>query len=98
MHFFKERNYSMLCPLYVFLCLIRLKKCLCITYKTAINRVDNIFLIYSPSGKLVQIEYALAAVAAGAPSVGIKGRALKSYTPVCRCLLVQYRHSSMLCC
>ncbi|KAK4881806.1 hypothetical protein RN001_005125, partial [Aquatica leii] len=28
--------------------------------------------IYSPSGKLVQIEYALAAVAAGAPSVGIK--------------------------
>lgn len=26
----------------------------------------------SPSGKLVQIEYALAAVAAGAPSVGIK--------------------------
>lgn len=27
----------------------------------------------SPSGKLVQIEYALAAVAAGAPSVGIKG-------------------------
>ena len=28
---------------------------------------------YSPSGKLVQIEYALAAVASGAPSVGIKG-------------------------
>lgn len=28
---------------------------------------------FSPSGKLVQIEYALAAVAAGAPSVGIKG-------------------------
>uniref|UniRef100_A0A8V0XZ67 Proteasome alpha-type subunits domain-containing protein n=1 Tax=Gallus gallus TaxID=9031 RepID=A0A8V0XZ67_CHICK len=28
--------------------------------------------IFSPSGKLVQIEYALAAVAAGAPSVGIK--------------------------
>ena len=27
----------------------------------------------SPSGKLVQIEYALNAVAAGAPSVGIKG-------------------------
>ncbi|PNI31719.1 PSMA2 isoform 5, partial [Pan troglodytes] len=26
----------------------------------------------SPSGKLVQIEYALAAVAGGAPSVGIK--------------------------
>ena len=28
---------------------------------------------FSPSGKLVQIEYALAAVAAGGPSVGIKG-------------------------
>ncbi|XP_073997725.1 proteasome subunit alpha type-2-like [Rhodnius prolixus] len=27
---------------------------------------------FSPSGKLVQIEYALAAVAAGAPSIGIK--------------------------
>lgn len=32
-----------------------------------------IFLPLSPSGKLVQIEYALQAVAAGAPSVGIKG-------------------------
>lgn len=31
------------------------------------------FFSCSPSGKLVQIEYALAAVAAGAPSVGIKG-------------------------
>jgi len=32
------------------------------------------FSLYtSPSGKLVQIEYALAAVASGAPSVGIKG-------------------------
>ncbi|CAK9304266.1 unnamed protein product [Gordionus sp. m RMFG-2023] len=29
---------------------------------------------FSPSGKLVQIEYALAAVAAGAPSIGIKAR------------------------
>ncbi|XP_077290872.1 proteasome alpha2 subunit [Arctopsyche grandis] len=29
---------------------------------------------FSPSGKLVQIEYALSAVAAGAPSVGIKVR------------------------
>ncbi|XP_065839309.1 proteasome subunit alpha type-2-like [Oscarella lobularis] len=27
---------------------------------------------FSPTGKLVQIEYALAAVAAGSPSVGIK--------------------------
>lgn len=34
----------------------------------------NLFLFNSPSGKLVQIEYALAAVAAGAPSVGIKGK------------------------
>lgn len=31
---------------------------------------------FSPSGKLVQIEYALNAVAAGAPSVGIKGSKL----------------------
>jgi 20S proteasome subunit alpha 2 len=29
---------------------------------------------FSPSGKLVQIEYALAAVAAGAPAVGIKAK------------------------
>ena len=29
---------------------------------------------FSPSGKLVQIEYALQAVASGAPSVGIKVR------------------------
>lgn len=32
-----------------------------------------IHFFLSPSGKLVQIEYALAAVAGGAPSVGIKG-------------------------
>lgn len=31
----------------------------------------------SPSGKLVQIEYALAAVAAGGTSVGIKGNIYK---------------------
>lgn len=35
--------------------------------------VINWIISFSPSGKLVQIEYALAAVAAGAPSVGIKG-------------------------
>lgn len=33
----------------------------------------------SPSGKLVQIEYALAAVAGGAPSVGIKGNYIHSF-------------------
>jgi len=33
----------------------------------------NLSTFCSPSGKLVQIEYALAAVSAGAPSVGIKG-------------------------
>ena len=32
-----------------------------------------LILLPSPSGKLVQIEYALQAVAAGSPSVGIKG-------------------------
>lgn len=31
-------------------------------------------IIFSPSGKLVQLEYALAAVSAGAPSVGIMGK------------------------
>lgn len=33
----------------------------------------SFFIYKSPSGKLVQIEYALAAVSAGAPSVGIMG-------------------------
>jgi 20S proteasome subunit alpha 2 len=33
-------------------------------------------LSYSPSGKLVQIEYALHAVAAGNTSIGIKGLSL----------------------
>jgi len=36
--------------------------------------------ICSPSGKLVQIEYALAAVGAGSPSVGIKGDYLHALT------------------
>ena len=35
----------------------------------------------SPSGKLVQIEYALAAVGAGSPSVGIKGNYLYLLIP-----------------
>ncbi|XP_025933268.1 proteasome subunit alpha type-2 isoform X4 [Apteryx rowi] len=34
--------------------------------------IQGALAFISPSGKLVQIEYALAAVAAGAPSVGIK--------------------------
>lgn len=38
-----------------------------------IGEISLIFETFSPSGKLVQIEYALAAVAAGGPSVGIKG-------------------------
>ena len=38
------------------------------------NFVIGILILFSPSGKLVQIEYALAAVAAGGPSVGIKGK------------------------
>ena len=36
--------------------------------------VWSVLLASSPSGKLVQIEYALQAVAAGAPSVGIKAK------------------------
>ncbi|KAK9731705.1 Proteasome subunit A N-terminal signature [Popillia japonica] len=38
----------------------------------ATERYSFSLTTFSPSGKLVQIEYALAAVAAGAPSVGIK--------------------------
>lgn len=40
-----------------------------------------IIILYncSPSGKLVQIEYALAAVAAGGTSVGIKGKIHKYF-------------------
>ena len=34
---------------------------------------------FSPSGKLVQIEYALQAVASGAPSVGIKVKTFIDY-------------------
>lgn len=33
-----------------------------------------LLVLFSPSGKLVQIEYALQAVAAGAPSMGIKAK------------------------
>ena len=33
-----------------------------------------LLILFSPSGKLVQIEYALQAVAAGAPSMGIKAK------------------------
>lgn len=36
---------------------------------------------FSPSGKLVQIEYALNAVAAGATSLGIKGKLASLQTP-----------------
>jgi hypothetical protein len=36
---------------------------------------------FSPSGKLVQIEYALNAVNAGSTSLGIKGAALRSGFP-----------------
>ena len=39
----------------------------------------SILLTCSPSGKLVQIEYALAAVGAGSPSVGIKGKYLHKF-------------------
>lgn len=38
------------------------------------RQIKFFFFFFSPSGKLVQIEYALAAVAAGATSVGIKGK------------------------
>ncbi|XP_042234051.1 proteasome subunit alpha type-2-like [Homarus americanus] len=40
----------------------------------ATERYSFSLTTFSPSGKLVQIEYALAAVAAGAPAVGIKAK------------------------
>ena len=40
--------------------------------KMASERYSFSLTTFSPSGKLVQIEYALQAVASGAPSVGIK--------------------------
>ena len=43
---------------------------------------------FSPSGKLAQIEYALAAVAAGAPTIGIRG-AWNSF-PMCSFLELLY--------
>ncbi len=42
-------------------------------YNISSYKWSMLVCVFSPSGKLVQIEYALAAVAAGAPSVGIKG-------------------------
>jgi len=41
-------------------------------FKMSFDRYSFSLTTFSPSGKLVQIEYALAAVGAGAPSVGIK--------------------------
>lgn len=38
---------------------------------------------FSPSGKLVQIEYALARVASGATSLAIKGFFLDHFSPIC---------------
>lgn len=54
------------------ICLICIN-CMNITSKFFHDSSNNFFFC-SPSGKLVQIEYALAAVAAGATSVGIKGK------------------------
>ena len=57
-------------------------------------------IISSPSGKLVQIEYALAAVAAGGPSVGIKGKVTyqhqlhKMSFECCHCI-IQYSKSPL---
>ena len=43
-----------------------------ISENMASERYSFSLTTFSPSGKLVQIEYALMAVASGAPSVGIK--------------------------
>lgn len=52
---------------------------LCIQNNGDYNVCNNLYSFYSPSGKLVQIEYALAAVSAGAASVGIKGLYTKKF-------------------
>lgn len=49
------------------------QKCAYSKYLKMCEHSKYLCFFLSPSGKLVQIEYALAAVAGGAPSVGIKG-------------------------
>jgi len=52
------------------------------------DRDDSYSLtVFSPSGKLVQIEHALAAVSQGTTSLGIKGL-LRSLSPCCRLVLI----------
>lgn len=46
--------------------------------------------LHSPSGKLVQIEYALAAVGAGAPSVGIKGLLIEYGESIVNMFILQH--------
>ena len=53
--------------------LLQLSGIFVLLYHSSLPSIFNYFIVDSPSGKLVQIEYALAAVAAGAASVGIKG-------------------------
>ena len=47
--------------------------CVCVHVPLEPLAITTCSPLYSPSGKLVQIEYALQAVAGGSPSVGIKG-------------------------
>ena len=53
--------------------------------------------LFSPSGKLVQIEYALSAVAAGSPSVGIKGMCSSRVIDVSGCCVCCVSFVRKLC-
>lgn len=44
----------------------------------SLNPISYSLTVFSPSGKLVQIEHALAAVSQGTTSLGIKGVSLRS--------------------
>lgn len=49
----------------------------------------HVLLLYSPSGKLVQIEHALTAVGSGQTSLGIKGNVI-SFVDFCNFLLLMF--------
>ena len=73
--------------------LITLLLCIDITVYT-----NNFVLLDSPSGKLVQIEYALAAVAAGAASVGIKGAYYFTFMKFICCSITLFTNSCKWSC
>ena len=51
---------------------------------------------FSPSGKLVQIEYALNAVNAGSTSLGIKGEAASVFAVLCHRVLARVQSPTVI--